>query len=195
MADRSAVERWSATARRRAIAEAVVPADGAAMSTNDFDAQQLQIPGNLRRRVESASLATASKMAQIGDGDLRPAVIAIDRDELVLVTRRDTRRWKVADLERVDGRQIVPREGAPVAIGSWREPERRAVFLRAVRELLGQPEPAPEALVVPAEEVEASWGAAKIVGAVLVVFACLFVAFVLYAAMVIHNCDGNCIGG
>ena len=162
-----AVERWFATAGRGAIAGTAAESDGEAMSTSHFEAQALQIPGSLRRQVEGASLATASHIAQIGDSGLRPAVIAINDGEVVLVTRRDTRRWKAADLDRVEGHQIVPREGAPVVIGSWRDPERRTAFLRAVRELLGQPEPAPVALELPPEENKApvdTDGLAKVVG-------------------------------
>ncbi|HMG99369.1 MAG TPA: hypothetical protein VK546_10645, partial [Gaiellales bacterium] len=83
-----AVERWFATAGRGAIAETAAESDGEAMSTSHFEAQALQIPGSLRRQVEGASLATASHIAQIGDSGLRPAVIAINDGEVVLVTRR-----------------------------------------------------------------------------------------------------------
>ncbi len=109
------------------------------MSASEYEARHgLHIPESLRRQVETASIATASQVAQIVDGEQRPAVIAIDGDELVLVTQESTHRWPAAELDRVESAQIVPLVGHPVPIAGWLEPAQRSAFLRAGRVLVGQ---------------------------------------------------------
>jgi hypothetical protein len=118
------------------------------MPTVTLTDEPLQIPRALNRVLAEAHIASVSHAAKVFDGDAAPALLLIAGGELTVVTRQGVQRWLAAELERVDDHRIVPVHGDPVPIRAWYQASRRAPFLHAVRDLLGQPQPPPAPMPV-----------------------------------------------
>jgi hypothetical protein len=100
------------------------------------DGRALPITDALERELAAAAITSATHAAQVLDGELSPALLLIAGGELAYVTRNRTQRWSLAELRRVEGKDIVPLAGPAVTIGDWGATSERADFLRATAALI-----------------------------------------------------------
>jgi hypothetical protein len=95
------------------------------------DGRALPITDALAHELAVAAIASATHAAQVVDAELSPALLLLTGGELAYVTRSGTRRWRLAELKRIEGKDIIPRAGPAVTIGDWGATSERADFLRA----------------------------------------------------------------
>jgi hypothetical protein len=100
------------------------------------DGRMLPITDALAHELAAAAITSPTHAAQVVDAELSPALLLIAGGDLAYVTRSGTQLWSLAELKRIEGKDIIPLAGPAVTIGDWGATSERADFLRATAALI-----------------------------------------------------------